>query len=161
MPKSSLRRSFYQLLENELSKEGFAQKPTGCFYKALSPEAKGFVGVGSILQQGTLRINVTMGVLQLEIERFIARIDKRAPKTEGATIVRHIGYLMPHGKHLFWYLDADEAKTEVCGLLLDAIASYGLPFIERHRTVREVASCLQHNDCDSYDRERVLPAALL
>jgi hypothetical protein len=128
---------------------GFTKRKWGIFWKDLAPEILGFFAFGTNPDRKTGAIGFWPNVAvrfqtlsKLESDLLGTEFDKY-----GATpIARNIGYLMPENTFMEWYAQSPADADDVAAGMVAALEQYGLPFMERYKSLSEAISFMRPNN---------------
>lgn len=113
---------------------GFAAiKSSHTFLSKQTPDAYGWVGLNlkaSDLPRA-LDVNPTIGVRHKPLERALANLCDDLPTGPLPAVTRQLGYLMPERSFRTWVFSLGKEVEPVAREIEEAIAQYGLPFIEK------------------------------
>jgi hypothetical protein len=137
------------------------------FWKDLAPEVLGFFAFGTHADRksGALGFWPNVGVrfqivCKLESQLMGTKFDEYGP----AHAVTNIGYLMPENTFMEWYARSPEDADDVAAGMVAALEQYGLPFMERYKSLREAISFMRPNTYGGNEddsRRLILTYALL
>jgi hypothetical protein len=143
--KGKLLKEVVKCAEAEFAALGMVKKK-GLHMLPLTENASGVVGLNLAMRRGDSRvgINPVIGVRHEEIERMIERLSGSKESRLMDTLNTSLGYVMPEGRYLEWLFEpAPFDYLSECKKMVEAIETYGIPFMKSHGTLEAIVSDLQ------------------
>lgn len=129
---------------------GFTKRIAGLYTVQLAADVLGWIGLNQATKvHGLLEVNVIVAVRHQAIEKLLAEMKNveyhsYAPPTVGT----HIGYVMPEKKYHPWFYSAQDDIPSLVGDMVQAIVTYGLPFMHSLLELPKVTEALISNRYD-------------
>jgi hypothetical protein len=135
-----------KLAARELARAGFRKRSGDIFTREIEKEVLGWLGLNRAVtrQDGKLEINPVVGVRNQQIERLVADLmgSKSHPYIP-PTISTHLGYLGPGARYTPWLFEQTDDLPADVSEMVEAVTTYGLPFMEKNKRLREMTSSLE------------------
>jgi hypothetical protein len=150
-----------------LAENGFRKRAGLIFTVELADDILGQVGLPTATQytrKGEIKVNPVVGLRHQLIERVVARLcgEKFHPYIP-ATISTPLGYLMPQDSYLAsdWLFGPDEDFTAAADQMVDAIRTYGMPFLYENATLDKLTKRIGSERRERSPESYRLPVAYL
>lgn len=112
---------------------GFRKRGGDVYTRKVAAEVLGWLGLNRATgrRDGLLEVNPVVGVRHQAQERVLADLlGERFHEYIPPTISVHLGYVMPEARYRPWLFGGDVPVRDVTAEMVDAIATYGLPFMD-------------------------------
>lgn len=145
---ADLSRAVDVVVADLLAVDGFRRRQ-GVLVRELDVDegAAGWLGLNRAVRQGdgVVHVNPVVGVRHRGVETLIAELhpNEKPPRRMTPTISTSIGYLGPDRSFAQWDFHDEADLDRVGASLVDAVRTYGMPFMTQHRTLTEIAEALR------------------
>jgi hypothetical protein len=143
--RSGLANNLLAAVGTRLLPLGFRKRAGGIFTMELAGDVLGWLGLNRAFRagEGRYEVNAVVGVRHQQVERVVAEfLDERPHPYRPPTISVALGYLMPDRRYEPW-LFGQQGLESTSDELATAIATYGLPFMQRNGALEAVARGLE------------------
>lgn len=123
-------------IHQELLALGMRRRESGIYTIGLAENVDGWLGLGSVLHEGTLEINPVVGVRHMLIEKLVAELEqKECPLHSPSTIGIHLGYVMPENTYVPWFFSVGAGNQQTVQMMIGAISDWGFVYMRAHTTI--------------------------
>ena len=130
----------------ELAAIGFRERKDKIYTRELDDEAIGWLGLNQATHRdhGAVAINPVVGVRHQAVEKLVAELAGRTLQPfVPPTAAIPLGYLTPHRYYREWLIAGPDEVDRVILEIVEAVARYGIPFIEENRSLKQLLRTLQ------------------
>lgn len=116
-----------------LASAGFKKRSGDVYTREVAQDVLGWLGLNRAVHRGDglLEVNPVVGVRHQALERVVADLlGERFHEYTPPTVSVHLGYVMPDGRYRPWLFGGDVPVRDVAGAMVDAIAAYGVRFMQ-------------------------------
>lgn len=148
MTIANLSRAVDAAVAEQLAGDGFRRR-RGVLVRDLDAEqgATGWLGLNRAVRRGdgVVHVNPVVGVRHHAVERLVDELhpDEEESRWTTPTISTPIGYLTADRAFAEWDFRGEDDLDRVASALADAVRTYGIPFMSRHRTLPAIAAALR------------------
>lgn len=140
MQTSEIATLFDREMAALLAAPGFQKCPAGHFRKYLAEDVFGHFGYALYTDNrtGEVRAWPVAGVRFQAVERLVSELREKEFDEYGSfTIGKPIGFFMPRWDLAEWVVDSVNDLANVAGQVVEALETYGVPFMERYKSLKD------------------------